>query len=116
MNRKTVVSLLLVATSLGLSASPANASTRLSVDTARQRAHTKMDHMQSNLRSEGANESSVRGCWREGRRAVGCLGLVSGKDSFLRWQCAVPMTVHKRLTATASGLFTVKFTDPMCSF
>ena len=94
---------------VGATASP------LSLSEARSVAVVKMKRMERKLRSEGAKASSVRGCWRE-RRAVGCLGLVSGKDSFVRWRCAVPMTIRKRRTASASRRIAVKYTDPMCSF
>jgi hypothetical protein len=107
-------SVLLVAIALvvpaGASASP------LSISHARKVAVTKMKNMERKLKGEGAKDSSVRGCWREGGK-VGCLGMVRGKDDFLRWQCAVPMTIRKRPTASAAqARVAVKFTDPMCSF
>lgn len=100
-----------------LAATPTVASTaRLSLDDARQVALKRMQRMERRLEDEGARSSSVRGCWREKRRAVGCLGMVSGRDSDLRWRCAVPMTLRKRVSASASRRVAVRFTDPMCSF
>lgn len=115
--RKLIVLSLVVALALtALAAAPAGASAAgLSLSDARQVAVTKMEGMERKLRSEGAKDSSVRGCWRESG-GIGCLGLVSGKDSFLRWRCAVPMTIRKRPGATASRRVAVRFTDPMCSF
>jgi hypothetical protein len=108
--------LLLAVVIAALAVVPVTASAgSLSLSKARSVASVKMKKMERKLRSEGANASSVRGCWRE-KRAVGCLGLVSGEDSFLRWKCAVPMTIRKRATASASRRVAVKFTDPMCSF
>src|SRR4051794_27135677 len=81
---------------------PADASTStLSLDHARSVAVKKMERMERKLKGQGAKASSVRGCWREGG-GVGCLGMVSGKDSFLRWSCAVPMTIRRRTTASAA--------------
>ena len=111
--RLPIVLVLLVVAFAAL-ASPASADS-LSLTHARTVAVTKMKNMEQKLKGEGAQDSSVRGCWRE-KRGVGCLGLVSGKDSFLRWRCAVPMTIRKRATASASRRVAVKFTDPMCSF
>lgn len=115
--RKLVVLSLVGALALtALAAAPAGASAAgLSLSDARKVATTKMEGMERKLRSEGAKDSSVRGCWRE-ERGIGCLGLVSGKDSFLRWRCAVPMTIRKRPGASASRRVAVRFTDPMCSF
>jgi len=110
--RKATV--LLVAIAL---AAPAGATAApLSISHARSVAVTKMKKMERKLKGEGAKDSRVRGCWREGGK-VGCLGMVSGKDDFLRWRCAVPMTIRKRATASAARhKVAVKFTDPMCSF
>ena len=106
------LSLLVVA----FAATPTAASAgSLTLTHARTVAVIKMKDMERELKGEGAKDSSVRGCWRE-KNGVGCLGIVSGKDSFLRWRCAVPMTLRKRATASASRRVAVKFTDPMCSF
>ena len=115
--RRTTTLALVVALALtALAAAPTGASAAdLTLRQAREVAITKMKKMQRDLKSEGAVSSSVRGCWREDR-GIGCLGLVSGKDSFLRWRCAVPMTLRKRAAASASRRVAVKFTDPMCSF
>jgi hypothetical protein len=100
-----------------LAAAPSTASARLSLDDARQIALTKVERMEHKLKSEGAKDSSVPGCWRDSASAVSCLGMVSGKDSFLRWKCAVPMKIRQRKSASASRhRVAVKFTDPMCSF
>lgn len=90
---------------------------QLTIDHAKHVAVNKMKHMERQLKGQGALDSSVRGCWREDS-AIGCLGLVSGRDDFLRWQCAVPMTIKKRPAASAASKkrVAVKFTDPMCSF
>jgi hypothetical protein len=88
----------------------------LSLGHAKHVAVHKMKHMERQLKGQGAQDSSVRGCWHEDS-GIGCLGLVSGKDDFVRWQCAVPMTIRKRATASsAARRVAVKFTDPMCSF
>jgi hypothetical protein len=109
------VIVLLVAIALVVPTS-ASASSPLSISHARKVAVTKMKNMERKLKGEGAKDSSVRGCWREGGK-IGCLGMVSGKDDFLRWRCAVPMTIRKRPTASAArARVAVKFTDPMCSF
>jgi hypothetical protein len=115
--RRAPILALVVAFALtALAAAPAGASAAdLSLRDAREVAVTKMKRMQRDLKSEGAKSSSVRGCWRE-NGGIGCLGLVSGRDSFLRWRCAVPMTLRKRPAASASRRVAVKFTDPMCSF
>jgi hypothetical protein len=115
--RKVIVVALLVALAFtALATAPAGASaTGLSLSHAREVAVTKMKGMERKLRGEGAKDSSVRGCWRE-KGGIGCLGLVSGKDSFLRWRCAVPMTIRKRAAASAARRVAVRFTDPMCSF
>ena len=95
-------------------AAPSAASARLSLDDARAIATVKVERMEKKLKSEGAKDSSVPGCWRESRTTVSCLGMVSGKDSFLRWKCAVPMKIRQRKTASASRhRVAVKFTDPM---
>ena len=108
-----MITLLVVAVALAL---PAGASASdLTLGHAKRVAATKMKNMERQLKGEGAQDSGVRGCWREGG-AIGCLGMVSGRDSFLRWRCAVPMTIRKRATASASRRVAVKFTDPMCSF
>lgn len=101
-----------------LAAAPTGASAKpLKLREAKQVALTKVKNMQRKLEGEGANTSSVRGCWRERGKKVGCLGLVSGKDDFLRWRCAVPMTIRKRTSASASQKkLAVKYTPPMCSF
>jgi len=118
--RKPTVLLAISAFALSaFAAQPAAASAApLSLDHARSVAVKKMERMERKLKGEGAQDSSVRGCWREGGK-VGCLGMVSGKDSFLRWNCAVPMTIRRRSTASAArnhARVAVKFTDPMCSF
>ena len=115
--RRPALLALVVALALtALATAPAGASAAdLTLRHAKELAATKMKKMQRDLESEGAKSSSVRGCWRE-NRGIGCLGLVSGKDSFLRWRCAVPMTIRKRSAASASRRVAVKFTDPMCSF
>jgi hypothetical protein len=108
-----VLALVLATTLLAL---PATASAgSLTLGHARTVAVLKMKGMEKDLKTEGAKDSSVRGCWRE-KRGIGCLGIVSGRDSFLRWRCAVPMTIRKRAAASASRRVAVKFTDPMCSF
>jgi hypothetical protein len=110
---RNIITLLALVAALAL---PASASaTDLSLSHAKRVAATKMEKMKRELKGEGATTSGVRGCWRE-NGAIGCLGMVSGKDSFLRWRCAVPMTIRKRATASASQRVAVKFTDPMCSF
>lgn len=110
----TILVVVLALAVLGTVAGTASAET-LSLTEAHTVAVTKMRGMERELKTEGAQDSSVRGCWRE-RRGVGCLGLVSGKDSLLRWRCAVPMTIRKRATASAARRVAVKFTAPMCSF
>ena len=110
---RNLITLLTVTAALAL---PAGASASdLTLSHAKRVAATKMKNMERELKGEGAHTSGVRGCWRE-NGAIGCLGMVSGKDSFLRWRCAVPMTIRKRATASASRRVAVKFTDPMCSF
>jgi hypothetical protein len=112
----TLLALVVALALSALAGAPAGASAAdLTLRDAREVAATKMKKMQRDLKSEGAKSSSVRGCWREAG-GIGCLGLVSGQDSFLRWKCAVPMTVRKRAAASASRRVAVKFTDPMCSF
>jgi hypothetical protein len=91
----------------------------LSIGDARQAAVVKVKKLQRKLRDTGAKDSSVPGCWRESKRAVGCLGMVRGADELVRWRCAVPLTVRRRSSASvASGLprLAVEFTDTMCSF
>ena len=110
---RKIVALLTLAGALAL---PPAATADLSLRDARQVAAARMQKMERELKDEGARDSGVRGCWRE-RRAIGCLGMVSGKDSLLRWRCAVPMTLRKRPAASASSRrVAVRFTDPMCSF
>ena len=111
---RNMITLLLATAALAL---PAGASASdLTLTHAKRVAAVKMKGMERDLKAEGAHDSGVRGCWRE-NGAIGCLGMVSGKDSFLRWRCAVPMTIRKRATASASRhRVAVKFTDPMCSF
>jgi hypothetical protein len=114
--RKVTLLTLVVALAMtALATAPAGASASLSLTHAKSVAVTKMKNMERKLKGEGAKDSGVRGCWRESG-AIGCLGMVSGKDSFLRWTCAVPMTIRKRATASAARRVAVKFTDPMCSF
>ena len=117
--RRFILLVLALALALtAMAAAPTVASTgRISLDDAHHVAVKRMKKMERKLWSEGARASGVRGCWREKRRAVGCLGMVSGRDSGLRWRCAVPMTIRKRPAATtAKRRIAVKYTDPMCSF
>lgn len=117
--RRTVIGLtLIVVFALTvLAAGPTGASAKpLTLRDAKQVALTKVKKMQRKLKAEGARSANVRGCWREGPQAVGCLGLVSGVDDFLRWRCALPMTIRKRPAATAAQRLAVKYTPPMCSF
>ena len=110
---RNLITLLFLAAALVL---PAGASASdLTLSHAKRVAAVKMKNMERDLKAEGAKTSGVRGCWRE-NGAIGCLGMVTGQDSFLRWRCAVPMTLRKRATASASRRVAVKFTDPMCSF
>jgi hypothetical protein len=101
-----------------LAASPAGAADGdLSIRDARKAAVIKVKKLERKLRETGATGSRVPGCWRETRRKVGCLGIVRGADEFVRWRCAVPMTVRKPATASASSRrVAVSFTDTMCAF
>jgi hypothetical protein len=98
----------------------AGAGTRgLSIADAKKAAVAKVQRLQRKLLDTGAKSSAVPGCWRETRRSVGCLGMVRGEDELVRWRCAVPMTVRKRGSASASShhrRIAVEFTDTMCSF
>jgi hypothetical protein len=114
-SRRRVVVLSLAAF-LGV-VSTAQAAEGLSMREARQAALLKVEKLERKLRDTGARTSGVPGCWREGRRAVGCLGMVRGADELVKWRCAVPMTVRKRATASASShRIRVEFTDTMCAF
>ena len=101
-----------------LTAAPAGAAKGdLSIRDARKAAVVKVKKLEQKLRDTGSTGSSVPGCWRETRRSVGCLGIVRGADELVRWRCAVPMTVRKRATASASSrLVAVRFTDTLCAF
>jgi hypothetical protein len=111
-----------LAVALGLlGAPPASAGEDdLSIQDARRVATVKVKRLEDKLRDTGATGSGVPGCWRESKRRVGCLGMVRGADAFVRWRCAVPMTVRKRSEAAvaASGgrRLAVEFTDTMCAF
>ena len=111
----TVISLALAMTFAIPASAPA--SEPLSIKDARKAALAKVKKLELKLRDTGAKTSGVPGCWRETKRAVGCLGMVRGADEFVRWRCAVPMTVRKPRGATASSRrVAVEFTDTMCSF
>ena len=101
-----------------LAAAPAGAAEGgLSISDARKAALVKVKRLERKLRDTGAKTSGVPGCWRETRRSVGCLGMVRGADEFVRWRCAVPMTVRKpRGASVSSRRVAVEFTDTMCSF
>jgi hypothetical protein len=111
--------LLAVILALGLvAAQPAAAADGgLSLRDARKAAVKKVKKLERKLRDTGSKSSGVPGCWRETRRAVGCLGMVAGADELVRWRCAVPMTVRRPATASASSRkLAVEFTDTMCAF
>src|SRR6185503_20173393 len=83
----------------------ANASTdgRLSMHDAKKAAHVKVKRLERKLRDTGSEDSTVPGCWRETKRRVDCLGIVTGADELVRWRCAVPMAIRKRPAASASS-------------
>ena len=112
-HRRVVVLVLLLA----LAVVPTAHAGGLSIRDARTAAVAKVKKLERKLRDTGAKSSSVPGCWRESRRAVGCLGMVRGADELVRWRCAVPMTVRRKRTAsTSSRRVRVEFTDTMCAF
>ena len=122
-SHRTVVLLALSVTlAIGLLATaPAGASDgALSLSDAKRVAVTKVKKLERKLRDTGAKSSGVPGCWRETKRAVSCLGMVRGADEFVRWRCAVPMTIRKRSAAAVASSggrrIAVEFTDTMCSF
>ena len=120
-SHRRVIHLLAVCAALACtlaSAAPAGAANGgVSIREARKAALVKVHRLERKLRDTGATGSRVPGCWRETRRAVGCLGIVRGRDEFVRWRCAVPMTIRRRSAGTASASrLAVRFTDTMCAF
>ena len=100
-----------------LAAPPVSASDELSLRDARKAAVKTVKRLERKLRDTGAKSSAVPVCWRKSKHAVGCLGIVRGADELVRWRCAVPMTVRRPATATASSRkLAVEFVDTMCSF
>ena len=117
--RTLTVLFLAVTMTLGTLATGAAAASEgeLSIRDARKAALVKVKKLQQKLTDTGAKTSGVPGCWRETRRSVGCLGMVRGADEFVRWRCAVPMTVRRPRAASASSRrIAVEFNDTMCSF
>jgi hypothetical protein len=118
-HQRRALSLLALTLAFGLLATPsAEASTALTIRAAKHAAVAKVRRLERKLSTTGADSSGVPGCWRQTSRKVGCLGFVRGKDDLVRWRCAVPMTVRRRLVGTASLLrhLSVEFTDTLCSF
>jgi hypothetical protein len=120
-HRQRKVTLSIVAVTMAFGALvPASADARagLTIRAAKHAAVVKVKRLERKLASQGAQTSTVPGCWRKSSLSVGCLGIVRGTDEFVRWRCAVPMTIRRRMVGTASTLrrLAVDFTDTMCAF
>ncbi len=66
------------------------------------------ERVEREMRREGALESSVLGCWRQGA-AVDCTGVVKGNDGWIKWRCVIKIRIQKRRSALKP-----KLTDADC--
>ena len=66
------------------------------------------ERVEREMRRDGALESSVLGCWREGS-AVDCTAVVKGNDGWIKWRCVVKMRIQERRSGHKA-----KLTDADC--
>ena len=103
---KRLTTTLLAASLLTVFAAPSPASTApLRLADAKRIVAKEARKAQRELRDEGANRSSVPGCWRNSQTRVSCFISVWGYDAELdmKWQCMLRTVVHVNRRATSAA-------------
>ena len=83
---------------------------------ARDLAARTAEKVRRDLRSEGAREAGVAGCWRNSVRQVSCYLKIKGYDSELdfRWTCMLRMVVELRVRQDGGRRLHARYGDAVC--
>ena len=106
-----VIALLCVGTGTAMAGGPMLEKSRV-----RDLAAKTADKVRRDLRSDGASEAAVAGCWRNSARRVSCYLKVKGYDPELdfRWTCMLRMVVDLQVRPDGARRLHTRWGTAVC--